>query len=106
AALRREDPVPARRALGEVSDPAAVLLRVFTLGAGVDRDRLETALPSLGVAGARQLGIIGLQDTAVRATVDLSPYSAQDDLGEISWWIASDLSELATGSALDPDHVL
>src|SRR5699024_2545687 len=101
-----EDPVPARRALGEVSDPAAVLLRVFTLGAGVDRDRLETALPSLGVAGARQLGIIGLQDTAVRATVDLSPDSATAARGATAWWSASDRSELASGAALGPDHVL
>ncbi|WP_084252798.1 DUF7059 domain-containing protein [Devriesea agamarum] len=41
-----------------------------------------------------------------RATVDLRPYEAEDELGQILWWITSDLSELATGRELAPDHVL
>src|SRR5699024_6993266 len=45
-------------------------------------------------------------DPLLRATIDLSPYEATDDAGEISWWIASDRSELATGTALGPEHVL
>ena len=128
AALRRENPLPARRALAGSTDPAAILYRVFTLGAILPAAQLEAALPNLRVAGAIELGILqtlprrapngAAQDGAapdsaapdgeqlVRATIDLSPYSAQDDLGEIHWWIASDLSELATGRALHPEHVL
>src|SRR5699024_11015949 len=41
-----------------------------------------------------------------RALVDLAPYSAEDDAGSVDWWIASDLSELATGAPLSPEHVL
>lgn len=124
AALRREDPVPARRALASLDDPAATLLALFTLGTCVSVQEVEGALPTLGAEGARELGILapwgpddhdgpdssdGPADAAggwLRALVDLTPYSAQDDRGQISWWIASDLSELATGAALHPDHVL
>jgi SAM-dependent methyltransferase len=118
AALRRENPIPARRALAGQADPAAVLMDLFTLGSALPRDVVEAALPRLGVDGAVALGLLtpapapatdppatGSEDR-VRATVDLSPYAASDDAGEISWWIASDLSELATGRALHEDHVL
>jgi methylase of polypeptide subunit release factors len=113
AALRRENPLPARRALAGSDDPAAILYRVFTLGAALPASQVEAALPNLRVAGALELGIVQTVpdltpdgEQLVRATIDLSPYSAQDDLGEIHWWIASDLSELATGHALHPEHVL
>ena len=42
----------------------------------------------------------------VRALVDLRPHEARDDAGDVRWWIASDLGELATGAPLTPDHVL
>ena len=42
----------------------------------------------------------------VRALVDLRPHEARDDAGDVRWWIASDLGELATGAPLAPDHVL
>lgn len=130
AALRRENPVPARRVLEPLSDPAAVLLRLFTLGAVVPRAQVQAALPSLGVDGALRLGLVGPAgdslgnasnavvdgpdgidgisgpDAPLRALLDLAPYSASDDAGEIDWWIASDLSELATGDPLGPEHVL
>lgn len=130
AALRRENPVPARRVLEPLSDPAAVLLRLFTLGAVVPRAQVQAALPSLGVDGALRLGLVGpagdslgnasnavvdgpdgvdgisRPDAPLRALLDLAPYSASDDAGEIDWWIASDLSELATGDPLGPEHVL
>ena len=131
AALRREDPVPARRALAGRAEPCALLLDLFTLGGVLTRAQLETALPALGVDGARRLGLVGPATPApaehaeaghapadgapaadsdpgapLRALVDLSPYSARDDAGEIDWWIASDLSELATGAPLGPEHVL
>ena len=42
----------------------------------------------------------------MRALVDLRPHEARDDAGDVRWWIASDLGELATGAPLTPDHVL
>ena len=145
AALRREDPVPARRVLTSRTEPAAALMCLFTLGVDLPRTRVQAALPTLGVAGALELGLLApapvgrggpgtpgspddpgapgspddpgapggpdapggeVADPLLRATIDLSPYEATDDAGEISWWIASDRSELATGTALGPEHVL
>lgn len=110
AALRRENAVPARRVLEPLEDPAAVLLRLFTLGAVLTRTQVQSALPSLGVDGALRLGLIGPtdedSDASLQALVDLAPYSASDDAGQIDWWIASDRSELATGAPLGPEHVL
>jgi methylase of polypeptide subunit release factors len=129
AALRRENPVPALRRLEHRQEPAAVLLRLFTLGDDVPGEQVREALPTLGAEGARRLGLVGpadAEETAdpadpadpsdpaepaapeepLRALVDLTPYSASDDAGQIDWWIASDLSELATGRPLGPEHVL
>ncbi|MGP4916973.1 DUF7059 domain-containing protein [Brachybacterium tyrofermentans] len=122
AALRRENPIPARRALAAQSEPAAVLFRLFVLGDVVPYSLVRAVLPALGADGALQLGLVGPAslpahrgeddheaddpDIPLGALVDLAPYSASDDAGEISWWIASDLSELATGRALGPEHVL
>ena len=109
-ALRRENPAPARRILARLEDPAATLLDLFTLGARIPRAQVEAALPALGVEGAQRLGLLEADgegpDSPVRALWELAPYSAQDDLGEIEWWIASDLSELATDAPLGPEHVL
>jgi len=112
-ALHREQTVPARRALGRVapgSDPRAALARLFLLGDDVPRAELDRALPGLGASGAARLGLVaaageGLGD-AVRAVVDLRPYAAVDAGGEASWWLSSDLAELATGGRLATDHVL
>src|SRR5699024_5257748 len=130
AALRREDTVPARRVLTSRTEPAAALICLFTLGVDLPRTRAQAALPILGVAGALVLALLApapvgrggpgtpgrprgpgapgveVADPLRRATIVLSPYEATDDAGEISWWIASDRSELATGTALGPEHVL
>lgn len=113
AALHREEPVPALLATGApgaAADPRAALVRAFVLGVPVAADRLAAALPTLGVAGARRLGLVQTAgegaDDAVRALVDLRPYEAEDGAGTVDWWIASDLGELATGGALRTDHVL
>ena len=120
AALHREQPLPAllatetgggsARPAGEGSgglDACAVLIRLFTLGRPVARRDVEAALPSLAVGGAAALRIVRLPgDEAaggdVVATCDLRPYA--DDAHD--WWVASDLSELATRAPLRPDHVL
>ncbi|GAB2540263.1 DUF7059 domain-containing protein [Brachybacterium huguangmaarense] len=116
AALRREQALPALRVLARSPEPGAALLALFGLGRTLPRDAVDAALPRLGADGACDLGLVELTgadgseqeapEQEVRALVDLAPYSAEDDLGEITWWIASDLSELATGAPLSPDHVL
>lgn len=105
-ALRRENPIPARIALAERTEPAALLHRLFELGEALPAQDIARALPRTGLDGAEQIGLLTAADGQVRARVTLSAYSATDDLGEISWWIASDLSELATGRALEGEHVL
>ena len=130
AALRREDPAPARRRLAGSTDPAATLLALFVLGETLPAARVAAALPTLGLEGAQRLGLLAPADgsaadrpaadgpdghpadrsaadgPSVRALVDLAPYAAEDDAGPLHWWIASDLSELATGAPLSPEHVL
>jgi methylase of polypeptide subunit release factors len=105
AALHRGHRVPAIRALGHAIrfDPAAVLARAFVLGLPVAAADLARALPSLGVAGAEQLGLC---DDILTPLVDLRPYSFTDAWGEANWWIASDLGELSTGRELSENHVL
>jgi SAM-dependent methyltransferase len=113
AALDREQTVPARRALVGATgahEPRAALARLFLLGDEVPRAALDRALPGLGTAGAARLGLVAAagegDDDAVRAVVDLRPYAAVDAGGEASWWLSSDLAELATGGRLATDHVL
>lgn len=106
AALHREEPLPALRATEATSDPRAALVRAFVLGTEVPRAALDAALPTLGVDGAARLGLVDADTDAVRARVDLRPYEAADGAGQVDWWIASDLGELATGGALRTDHVL
>ena len=111
AALHREQAVPARRALrGREDDPAAVLAALFLLGDHVPRAALDAALGRTGVDGARRLGLVeaagAAHDDAVRAVVDLRPYASSDAAGPVTWWLSSDLGELATGRRLAPDHVL
>lgn len=101
AALGREQPLPALRATADSTEPAAVLTRLWVLGRPVDRDLVAAALPRTGVDGAAALALL-TDEAQVRPLVDLRPYAADD----AHWWLASDLSELATGQPLRPDHVL
>ena len=106
-ALHREEPVPALRATEAASDDVvAALIRTFLLGVATPRRMLERALPTLTVAGAERLGLLLTDGDEVRARTDLRPYTAIDGTGEVDWWIASDLGEMATGQALRTDHVL
>ncbi|MDJ0338046.1 methyltransferase [Cryobacterium sp. PH31-O1] len=112
AALHRNQPVPARRALAALAarlgriEPAATLARLFLLGDPVPRGDLDAALPALGEAGALALGLVAADDDTVRPLVDLRPYSFIDAHGAGSWWIVSDLGELALGHPLGETHVL
>ncbi|CAN5509480.1 methyltransferase [soil metagenome] len=108
AALHRGQRVPATRALSGPAgeSPVGVLARVFVLGMPVSTGRLADALPTLGVEGAIELGLVAREEDHVRAVLDLRPYSFVDSTGVGSWWIASDLGELTVGGALREDHVL
>ncbi|PZR52587.1 SAM-dependent methyltransferase [Xylanimonas oleitrophica] len=118
AALHREQAVPALRAVEDAVrgrspaswDPRATLTRLFLLGGQVPRAALDAALPATGTTGAVRAGLVVAAgegpDDAVRAVVDLRPYAAQDATGDVSWWLASDLGELARGGAIANDHVL
>lgn len=109
-ALGREQALPALRVTAQAREPLAVLTRTFLLGRPTTRALLDTALPSLGTSGAARLGLVetaGADDgDPVRPSLDLRPYGASDAAGELAWWLASDLGELATGRALRTDHVL
>lgn len=109
-ALDREQWVPAVAAARGSGEAAATLLRLFQLGDEPTRAQVAAALPNVGVDGLAALGLVttagaGAGD-AVRATCDLSPYSAQDEQGDVDWWIASDPSEIARRGALPTDYVL
>ena len=86
--------------------PAATLASLFILGWPQPLADVEAALPTLAAAGADALGLLEVSGDEVRALVDLRPYAFVDASGEASWWIASDLGELALGGALREDHVL
>jgi SAM-dependent methyltransferase len=110
SALRRQQGVPASRVLRSRTRPAAVLARLFLLGEPVLRRAVDVALPRLGAAGAARCGLLTVAgsgpDDEARAVVDLRPCAAEDAAGPVSWWVASDVSELAAGGPLPPDHVL
>ena len=110
AALHRGRRAPVLRALdaartreAAASARLATLVRVLLLGLPADAAEIEAALPRTGVAGAVALGVL---DPDGRAAIDLRPYAVVDELGVGQWWVASDLGELALGSALPTDHVL
>ncbi|HEY4225075.1 MAG TPA: methyltransferase [Pseudolysinimonas sp.] len=106
AALERENRLPALRALAGDDSPLATLATLFVLGMPVGVAAAESALPGLTLAGAQELSLVDVRDDLVVASIDLRPYDFLDAQGAGSWWIASDLGELATGAALRTDHVL
>ena len=125
SALHREQALPALRASapgladGSAQPAVLTLTRLFVLGRAVPAAALDAALPTLGAAGAAELGLVVLSGTpasaaadapgaapTVRPLVDLRPYAAHDARGPVDWWLASDLGELATSGRLAGDHVL
>jgi methylase of polypeptide subunit release factors len=107
SALERGNRLPAVRALAGDSSARATLATLFVLGMPVGVTEAEQALANITLPGARELGLCDVSDGgSVVARVDLRPYDFLDAQGAGSWWIASDLGELATGRALRTDHVL
>ncbi|WP_223357569.1 DUF7059 domain-containing protein [Leifsonia sp. ZF2019] len=106
-ALHRGQRVPAERALAR-REPSALgtLATLFVLGRPQPVAAADNALPSLGIDGARELGLLRVADGTASPSVDLRPYAFVDVLGAAEWWIVSDLGELALGHALPEDHVL
>ncbi len=113
-ALHRDEVLPALRSLAAQADggrgPLATLVRLFVLGRPVRRGDLGRALPAVGTDGALRLGLVTAagqdEQDEVRPLVDLRPYASADAAGEVEWWLASDLGEAVTGTALRRDHVL
>ncbi|MEY9851332.1 methylase of polypeptide subunit release factors [Leifsonia sp. EB41] len=107
-ALHRGQRVPAERELARrEASPLATLATLFVLGRPVGRSATTAALPTVGIDGAVELGLLRADPSDVIApAVDLRPYAFVDALGPAEWWIVSDLGELALGGALPEDHVL
>lgn len=103
AALTRDDPVPARRALVGHVHPAATIARLFLLGEAVADGDIDAALPRTGAAGLRERGLLGDDG---RSLVEVRPYSAVDATGVVNWWIVSDHGEMVRRGPLAVDHVL
>ncbi|HEY0374984.1 MAG TPA: methyltransferase [Amnibacterium sp.] len=107
AALGRDDPVPALAELDRRPVTAARLLgRLFVLGAAIPAASAAVAFPRLGLDGAVALGLVTVVGDEVQPAVDLRPSAIADERGVGSWWILSDLGELALGGELPPEHVL
>ena len=124
SALHRGERVPARRVLDarraghDHSADLASLAELFVLGLPVPEPEAADALPTLGVDGAVELGLLARDAAAsaraettgdgasVRALLDLRPYAFVDALGDGHWWILSDLGEVALGHELGEQHVL
>jgi len=101
-ALHREQRLPADLETRDNPEPVRVLIRLFALGFPVAWDDADRALPTLRADGAVELGIARAEGADLRATCDLRPYGDEDH----AWWVASDLSEIATGRPLAESHVL
>ena len=105
-ALARGIRSPLLRGIAGRSDPLATLGRLFVVGLPQPLDAVAAALPRTGVAGLESLGLAYVEEGAVipAALVRSQAFVDADGVGE--WWIASDLDEIALGSALPGDHVL
>ncbi|MEA9987156.1 MULTISPECIES: DUF7059 domain-containing protein [Subtercola] len=113
SALHRGQRLPAlralhsRRAASTALSRAETLAALFVLNVPVSEVDADSALPQLGVEGALTLELVRRLETGeVSALLDLRPYSFVDAFGAGSWWILSDLGEVAVGGPLSVGHVL
>ncbi len=102
AALHREQHLPADLATRHQGAPLPVLIRLLALGFPVAWDDADRALPRLRAEGVVRLGLGRAEGADLRATCDLRPYADESH----SWWVASDLTEVATGRPLPQTYVL
>lgn len=104
AALWRDQPLLADLATRDRDEPVATLVRCFVLGRPVTPAALDRALPRTTATGLLEMGLVRPHeaDGLLSACCDLRPYGDETS----TWWVASDLSELALRGALPTDHVL
>ena len=100
-ALARGEFFAARRATRERSR-LATLIRLFLLGTTEDEPAVAQALPALGVARAREQGVLERDGDGWRAGLDIRPHA--DDTGE--FLVVSDLDSDTRPGPVRPDHVL
>lgn len=109
-ALHREQRLPALRAVESVMSPLAVLVRFFVVGLPISADERDLAFPRTSAQALIEMGVAAQESeegaVTYRALVNVQPVVLTDTGGEVTWWLASDLGETATGRALHPDHVL
>ncbi|PZE80681.1 SAM-dependent methyltransferase [Curtobacterium sp. MCBD17_032] len=107
AALHRGTRVAALRALADrPTTPLSTIATLFVLGLPVSRSDAETAFLTTHVDPLVAAGVLRAEADQVVPALDLRPYAFVDDLGAGSWWIASDLGEVALGHAISEEHVL
>ncbi|WIB15074.1 MULTISPECIES: class I SAM-dependent methyltransferase [unclassified Curtobacterium] len=107
AALHRGTRVAALRALAaRPTTPLSTVATLFVLGLPVSRADADRGFPTTGVDALVSAGVLRTDADRVAPALDLRPYAFVDDLGAGSWWIASDLGELALGHAISEEHVL
>ncbi len=95
--------MPADRLTRDSAEPAAVLLRLFVLGLCVEVDRISSVLPRTGLAGLVAMGLARETSSGqVVGLCDLRPYADEQH----DWWVASDLTAMATGAPLSSSHVV
>lgn len=97
---------PALARLAGRDDPLAVLARTLFLGRATTASALDGALPRTGTDGMVTLGLVRRDAEAVVPTAVVRPQDFADEQGEGSWWVASDLDEVALGGVLPTGHVL
>jgi methylase of polypeptide subunit release factors len=104
--------VPALLALRGNDAPIAALARLFVLGDPVPVATAAAALPALGLQGAEALGLLRRDGDRIAPALDIRPFALADDVAAAagaavsSWWVVSDLGQLALGGELPDDHVL
>lgn len=107
-ALHREQSVPALRALAGNNSATATLIRLFILGQSLPLATVSAVFGHLTMDGAQALNLVVTNNDlgTVTALVEIRPHGAADQGGSVDWWLTSDLGEVATGGALQSDHVL
>lgn len=105
-ALARGLREPILRAIAGRDEALPTLGRLCVLGMPQPLDAVRAALPRLGVEGLAALGLARVDGDTVVPQAIIRPQSFVDADGVGEWWIASDLDEIALGSALPADHVL
>ncbi|WP_243228445.1 methyltransferase [Microbacterium sp. CIAB417] len=107
-ALGRGLRAPILRAIDGDRSPLATLGRLFVLGIPQPIADVAEALARIGIDGLATLGLArtDAEASVVRPLALVRPQSFVDADGVGEWWIASDLDEVALGTALPADHVL